>query len=595
VRPAAFAAAALVVAAGCAPASAQAPWTRALAPFPVLDSAGTPYDPPFFGGLDVPRPQLVDIDGDGDFDLFLQERTDQLTLFENTGTAASPRFTWRTDRYQGLETGEWYRFVDLDADGLPDLLGEAKYSRIRYWQNTGGGRFTVAADTLLDVDGTPIFAERQNIANLTDLDCNDRPDLFLGQLDGSVDRYEQVGTDAAGAPRFVLLARRFEGISIVAQMTPSARHGANTLAFEDVDGDGDQDLLWGDFFEPGLLLIENTGSCAAPSFRGTPRPFPLADPIVTSGYNAPTFGDLDGDGDRDLVVGVIGGAYVPNRTSVENLWYLERTGPGAYAVRTKRLVYTVDVGSESLPALADLDGDGDLDLVLANKIDPGDLTTAKAYWLENTGGKRAPAFRWRGTLALAPTFHPAPAFGDLDGDGRLDLVAGSWRDNLAYYRGTGMQDGAPAFALADTAFIRITRGSNTTPSLGDLDGDGDLDLLVGEASGALNYYRNDGTARAPAFTLVSDQWLGIDVGRRSAPALADLDGDGDLDLLVGEEGGKVVLYRNTGSRTEPRFELDSGFSLPAQPYAAPAVGDLDGDGRPEVLLGTAGGGVLYFR
>src|SRR5690606_3288828 len=225
VRRLALAAAGLLAAAACAPASAQSPWSRALAPFPVLVESGTPYDPPFFGGLDVPRPQLVDIDGDGDLDLFLQERTDQLTLFENTGSAAVPRFEWRTDRYQGLETGEWYRFTDLDGDGLPDLLGEAKYSRIRYWRNAGGGRFTVAADTLLDVDGVAIFAERQNIANLTDLDCNGRPDLFLGQLDGSVDRYEQVGTDAAGAPSFLLLARRFENISIVAQMTPTARHG----------------------------------------------------------------------------------------------------------------------------------------------------------------------------------------------------------------------------------------------------------------------------------------------------------------------------------------------------------------------------------
>ncbi len=242
----------------------------------------------------------------------------------------------------------------------------------------------------------------------------------------------------------------------------------------------------------------------------------------------------------------------------------------------------------SVPRPVDLDGDGDLDLVVGTE-------SGRPLVLRNTGTRTAP--RFAPEEAVAPQWPPyaAPAFGDLDGDGRPDLVAGSWRDQLAWYRGTGMTGGAPAFELVDSAFVRITRGSNATPTLGDLDGDGDLDLVIGEASGALNYFRNDGTRTAPTFTLVSDEWLGLDVGRRSTPVLADLDGDGDLDLLVGEEGGKVVLLRNAGSRTEPRFEADASFAVPAQPYAAPAVGDLDGDGQLEILLGTAGGGVMYFR
>jgi hypothetical protein len=98
----------------------------------------------------------------------------------------------------------------------------------------------------------------------------------------------------------------------------------------------------------------------------------------------------------------------------------------------------------------------------------------------------------------------------------------------------------------DTALVTITRGSNTVPTLGDLDGDGDLDLIVGESSGWLNYYRNTGTRERPVFTLVSDEYDGIKVGRRSAPLLLDLDRDGDLDLIVGSELDGLAVFRNLG-------------------------------------------------
>ena len=102
-----------------------------------------------------------------------------------------------------------------------------------------------------------------------------------------------------------------------------------------------------------------------------------------------------------------------------------------------------------------------------------------------------PAFRMRPPLDLGRRFHAAPAFADLDGDGRLDALLGQWGPRLAWYRGT-----AAGFEPVDTALVTITRGSNTVPALGDLDGDGDLDLLVGESSGWLNYYRNAGDTRA---------------------------------------------------------------------------------------------------
>jgi hypothetical protein len=564
----------------------------------VLDPSGRALEIPFHGGFNAPRPQLVDADGDGDLDLFLQEVTGSVALFERDGERDDlPRFVLRTPRYGDIDVGEWYRFADVDGDGDLDLLAEQRFSYIKYYRNDGRRgeyRFVLAADTLKDVDGAPIFSDRQNIPQLGDLDCNGRSDLLIGRLDGTVARYETVAPVPRGVPAFRLVASEFEGIRIIGQqvgppLLGPSMHGANTMALADHDGDGDLDLFWGDFFEPGLLLIPNGGTCPAPDFRHPPVQFPVGRPLLTSGYNAPAFGDLSGDGRADLVVGVLGGAYNPLRTSAENLFYLTR-GTGGWEVRTRRVLPVLDIGAEAVPALADLDGDGDLDLVLSNKLDPSDLQTSFVYRLENVGSPERPAFRMRVPLELGRRFHAAPAFADLDGDGRLDALIGQWGPRLAWYRGTER-----GFEPADTALVTITRGSNTVPALGDLDGDGDLDLIVGESSGWLNYYRNDGSPSGPRFVLLSDEFERIQIGRRSAPALADLDGDGDLDLLVGSENDGLALFRNDGSPVAPAFVRDTAFRAEVPVLAAPAAGDLDGDGQAELIVGGAGGGAVYLE
>src|SRR5690606_30427630 len=154
---------------GCAAAAAPGPgdtavsaWERIVTPFPVLDESGREYAHPFIGGFDVPRPQFIDIDGDGDLDLFVQERSNDLMFFENIGTPQAARFTWRTDRYSSLDIGEWYRFVDMDGDGDFDLIAEQPYSYVRLYRNEGARtapRLVLAGDTLKDTSGRPIFAD----------------------------------------------------------------------------------------------------------------------------------------------------------------------------------------------------------------------------------------------------------------------------------------------------------------------------------------------------------------------------------------------------------------------------------------------------
>lgn len=585
-----------------APALHAQAYVQQVSGIPVIDRHGDTVATPFLGGFNLPRPQLVDIDGDGDLDLFVQEARHDVKFFERV----DGEWTWRTDRWQDVRVGQWYRFADLDGDGDMDLLGEQPNGYIRAWRNEGGAtapRMVAAIDTLKDIAGEPIFADPQNILNVVDIDCNDRPDLFLGRVAGHVDRYEQEAKRADGMPIFRLLAERWQGIEVLGPMPGDTgaflgrptRHGANTMAFGDVEGDGDLDLFWGDYFEAGLLLIRNEGSCRTPWLQGAHEQFPRAqERIVTTGYNAPATGDVDGDGLLDLVMGVIGGAYQPNHSAVENLYHVRQSAPGEWSILTKRLVRMVDVGAESIPVLADLDADGDLDLLVANKIDPADDTTATITRFENTGTDAAPVFTERGELPIRGQYHWAPAIADLDGDGLPDMLLGTWRDQLEFWRNTGTP-AAPAWTRTDTAFVTITRGSNTVPTLGDLDGDGDLDLLIGESSGQLNLYRNVGSTSAPRFELVSDEFQYLDVGRRSAPLLADLDGDGTLELLIGAEDGTLQLWRRAPGE-EIAFVRDEGFALAiGDLLATPTVGDLDGDGHPELLVGGQGGGIRLFQ
>ena len=583
------------------PQSSLPRFERQLYSIEVQDQEGIAYDHPFLGGFNLPRPHLADIDGDGDLDLFVQEYSNEVMFFEQVGTAAEPRYLWRTDSYKDLEVGEWYHFADVDTDGDFDLLSEQRFSLIRFWRNNGGfdePEFELVTETLLDTANEVVFSDRQNIPKVGDIDCDGRLDLMLGRLEGTITRYEADGVDDTGAPKFRHVTDNFQDIEIIGQVfgnNLTSLHGANTMALEDIDGDRDLDLFWGDFFEPGLLYIENTGSCTTPSLRSEPEPFPLNNPILTSGYNAPAFGDIDGDFDNDLLVGVLGGAYNPNSTTIDNFLHLEQTAPNSFEVKTRRYVSNIDLGSETFPSFADLDGDGDQDMLVGNKIQPDDNLTGKLFRFENIGTPTEPKFILRGIVPeFTGAYHYAPAFGDLDSDGDLDILMGTWRDELMLVINDG-QVTEPNWTIADSAIVKLTRGRNATPTLGDIDDDGDLDLFIGESSGDINFYRNDGGTDGPEFILVDDKYGGIDAGRRSVPTLVDIDTDGDLDLVVGSEAEGLKLYRNNGTLREANFVLDETFDVPVHPFSAPIFTDVDGDGDADLFVGGIGGGLLYFE
>jgi Ca2+-binding RTX toxin-like protein len=264
----------------------------------------------------------------------------------------------------------------------------------------------------------------------------------------------------------------------------------------------------------------------------------------------------------------------------------------------------IDVGYVSAPAFLDLDGDGDLDLISGN----GNGTLLA--W-RNTGSAAAPVF-----TALAGADNPfdgidagsnsAPAFVDLDGDGDRDLVIGHGDAALLAWRNTGSA-AVPVFTAltgADNPFDGISAGGgNFSPAFMDLDGDGDLDLVLGDAYGRLQAWRRSGSAEAPAFTALTgadNPFDGIDVGNLSTPAFLDLDGDGDLDLVSGERNGTLLAWRNTGTAAAPVFTAlgatDNPFDgVDAGYLSTPAFLDLDGDGDLDLVSGERGGTLLASR
>ncbi|NYT27916.1 MAG: VCBS repeat-containing protein [Candidatus Thiodubiliella endoseptemdiera] len=260
------------------------------------------------------------------------------------------------------------------------------------------------------------------------------------------------------------------------------------------------------------------------------------------------------------------------------------------------------MGNASAPTLADIDGDGDLDLVM------GEGNATLKYY-QNTGTTSNPAYEAKTGddnpfNGIDAGYSSSPTLADIDGDGDLDLVVGEGNGTLKYYQNTGTTSN-PAYEAKtgdDNPFNGIDVGYVSVPILADIDGDGDLDLVVGEYYGTLKYYQNTGTTSNPAYEVKtggSNPFNSIDVGDSSKPTLADIDGDGDLDLVVGERNGTLKYYQNTGTTSSPAYEVKTGGNNPFNGidvggYSSPTLADIDGDGDLDLVVGKDDGTLKYY-
>jgi len=495
-------------------------------------------------------PVFADFDGDGDHDLFVGEQKGIIHYFQNDGgtfaldTANNPLKNWNKG-----DTGEKSKptFVDLDDDGDLDVVIGKGNGELRYLKNDDG----VLSEQYSWQGSSPFsYQKTDSVGNLVE---------DWGYLD--------VGDEAAPA-------------------------------FADLDGDGDLDAYVGNK-DGAIVMYVNTGSATEPRFAADTtahNPFGDIGQFYTEDIKslAPVFVDLDADGDMDMPTGFLNGP----------LYYFENQEDSAFKWTPANELGIADITNSNIgTAIADVDEDGDLDVVMSK----GDALT----YFENDGagkfseknGDANPLDAVSSSIggvdiidgadtAKASAF--SPTWVDWNGDMYGDLFFGTENDTIIHYY-ENAQDGTwtDETFTSKNPFLSYKTVDNETITFIDLDGDGDLDSFVGNKDGKLKYFENDGAgALAEVAGPFDNENLGGDKIWHDA---YDLDQDGDLDMFIGKDD-RVEYYMNNGDQTFTKSgDLNpfAGITVVANP--SPVFGDLNGDGVQDMLLGDRSGSSWFFK
>ncbi|GHA66756.1 T9SS type A sorting domain-containing protein [Pontibacter akesuensis] len=620
---------------------------------PVSTPSGQLSDP-WSGGLNTPQFSSIDLNKDGQQDLFIFDR--QLRKVY-TWLAVQQNGKWGYQYAPAYEAffpedlNYWVLLRDYNCDGLQDIftsspLGirvfrqeQAAQGQLQFTLTTDGLRYN-ARDINMQMGSADVPA-------ISDVDGDGDLDVLLTEFSQGnyLELYRNVQVEQGldcGTLSFVQQSDWWGGITecngcsnfkygeycdtregeSIAKPTHSGHEGSSILLL-DQDADGDQDLVLGGMQCNDLVLMENVGTASDALMTGYDARFPAIKPANFNLYPAAFYEDVTFDGVPDLLVAPQVDHDTWNMDFQHSVWLYRNQG----AKNNPDFTFTqedflqaqmIDVGEGAYPAFADLDGDGDLDMLVGNQgVFRSNTYGGAISHYRNTGTATAPAFELvtHDYLALhsKQAFHIKPAFTDINGDGATDLILtfkglqqGSTRimllQNLA-------KSGQPA--AYDLAYLQVLLrvADGDSPAFADLDEDGDQDILLGKGGGGLAFYRNTGSVTSPVYTLennTSFQGLEDAVSRRSlSPAMYDIDGNGTLDLLTVDESGEMRIFRNikesmNGTFTAEAEVLENELTQQSQPTRlgrglSIAVAPLGGENKPYAILGTQGGGLYLLQ
>ena len=530
-----------------------------------------PYSP-WVGGLNACQFGRMDLDGDGRKDLLVFDRQgNRLLCFLNRGGVGEVcyEFTSAYDHAFPRMT-EWVVFVDYDGDGKEDLFTYSKgWAGIKVFRNTSTSealRFELMVTPYLTSwqggGEVNILATEADYPAIVDLDGDGDLDLLtFGVMGTFLEKHLNLSMERYGHCDSLVFERTDLCWGRVAESEENNvmyldtclfgyglrveedrnRHRGATVSVRDLNGDGLLDLLLADVDYPGLTVLMNGGDATTALMVSQTEQYPPSMPVNLPSMPVPFFTDLNNDGADDLFVS----PFDPDPMASEGLnsvWLYLNHGTNHqpdYQLYTKSFLQEgmIDVGKGAYPVFTDWDGDGLMDLKVRD-------FEGRVTLFRNVGTAQDPIFEQQ-TLSPEPTGWSAFCYYDVNHDGLLDRVEGQVNGKLSLYQGNGngFDFITDFWGAVDVRDYQTSYHGYSVPTLFEYQGQ--LLLCVGSEQGKLFLYR---VSEATAFEQVDYLWGAIcpdlpeSFGMHSAAALGDLNRDGKLEVVVGNFGGGLQLY-----------------------------------------------------
>jgi len=626
---------------------------------PVFDDLGNALPNAWCGGINAAHISLFDADFDGEQDdLFIFDKAGDRTLvFEGVWNGAQKEY-----HYMAVESRQFPDLLnfallrDYDCDGKKDIFtysslggGIAVYRNVSASNELQFEQSAGLLSTWYPFAGgfsNNVYLSSQDVPAIFDFEGDGDLDIMNFSVSGSkvelhlnysvetlgfcsLDSLELVnscyGSFIEGSEDNSII-QDSEILDMICQpQVPDpksnrrggsgARHVGSTILAFDATQDGLTDIVLGDVSFNNLVYLENSEGSGVDSVVYVADDFPAdfnAPAVNLDNFPAGFYEDISGDGVRDLVVGHNNENVASN---INSILYYENVGqddlPEFNFIQDNFIQDgAIDYGESTAPALVDVNGDGLLDIVLGSRGEFLGLTEfmPRLSLFLNTGTSTAPAFtlqteEWIDLESLNIGQYPDPEFGDIDGDGDLDLLLGDNSGLIHQFEntaGAGVEMNLNYLGFVQSNDTDLDVGQKSSPELYDLNGDNLLDLIIGERNGNINYYENTGDASNPNFSFITDTLGGlttVGVGffiGSSVPNFFEL--DGVTYLAAGSESGTIHLYNGIDNNLEGDFSLISleGFDVNTGLMNNPFIANLNNDEYLDIVVGGIGGGLNMY-